>query len=518
MEGDYRSSTLNSVINKYLSRVSNDRLVIDGKKFLRSQVPHSLSSSIESLKSIEINNLSHPINNPYSIAKLTSLTEVQCWMRKIAIENYFQKFGSIALQASCGSGKTLAGIYAIKTLQCKTLIISTRNAVIDQWYTQLTSMYPDLKIQTSEAKTIQTDTDIWIFSPQFLNAKNRIGDGHLLPIKPSLIIYDEVHTMISTTSKSEKMEFANVLKYPFAKCLNRQWSELPFMLCLSATYPNQPSELQKITKIFGEVINTKSIITDIPISIYDLRDDVPLRNRGKLDEKYKPLDPYECIEYLVENLSFVDEKGKLIIESQKNKNLPTIKISKLLKGLIITQTIDSSVYAALYIHHHLNVNVLLLRSNGEKSWYFDKSRYKDFELKRDIELKDLSTHSIGVSISNYSDAIDDAEIIVSTIPRVKEGFSNERIVWGITTQFPYSESTRVQIAGRIRRNSQIPEVIKAKRIFIVNSSCVPNNAFCGGRYNKYATTTYEWGIENRLFRNENIQYISNHIESTIYEK
>ena len=287
-----RAKTLAFVISTYLRRKSIDK--VDG--VIRS---HSDVSKVTDLKTVEVNNLSvEKLANPF--IGLEHLTEVQTLIRKICKEQYFEKLGSIAIQASCGSGKTLAGIYVIRYLCCKTLIVSTRNAVIDQWMTQLKTLYPKLKIQSSESKAITADADIWILTPNYLNTKNRI-ESDTFDIKPSLIIYDEIHTMLSETSKSHDQEFLNVLKYPFIRTQRKEWSELPYMLALSATYPEK---MDNLNRVFGPPIHKVTSIVKTPVAIYDLRDETPAKKRGKCDEKYHPLDQYDCVKHYITNIPF----------------------------------------------------------------------------------------------------------------------------------------------------------------------------------------------------------------------
>ena len=192
-------------------------------------------------------------------------------------------------------------------------------------------------------------------------------------------------------------------------------------------------------------------------------------------------------------------------------NIPTLPISKKLKGVIMTSSIDSSVWAALFAHKVLKANVLLVRTNDIPVYYFAADKYQNVDFDKTIQFEEFKEKNIGETSKNYLDFIDETEIIVSTYQRMKEGFSCENLVWGIVACFPYSELTRVQICGRIRRSSQDEDIIHAKRILFTNSSKVPSNMFtAGGKYNKFATETYSWKFENYLFQQENINYISNH--------
>lgn len=597
--------TLATVISSYTRRKSIDTIGLA----LRSHLDPSTITTEKTVKRDVI----PAMKNPFALAKLEHLTEIQCLMKMFCDDHYryFEKLGSIAIQASCGSGKTLTGIYLMRHLRCKTLIISTRNAVIDQWYTQLHSLYPDLKIQlvsTQRGKPVSDDADVWILTPQYLNNSNRITSDDF-QIHPGLIIYDEIHTMLSEGNKeaSEK-EFLNVLKYPFIRALKKDFEELPYILGMSATYPEKPTN---ILRVFGKIYDRETSITSIPISLFDLRDCIPMKIRGKCDKLYKALDQYDCVEFYLRNITWkrdgnvikipnrdgkdnkdnkdnTDLSGDMkLIKSIKMEPKPKpIELSRELKGVVMTYSIDSSVWAALRIHDLLKADVLLVRTNDEKSYWFpkDKFRYDREEIKdkkseknekskkneiiknnknmknkkneiieesssessdssdssetlsenssenpdvscsstlsasskysydRDITISDLKKRSIGIPCE-YKDHIDEAEIIVSTTQRMKEGFSNETLVWAIVALFPYSPLSRVQICGRIRRSSKNEKINKAERIVYANSSKVPSTMFLSGSYNAHATVTYSWEFENELFKRENIKYISNHEES-----
>ena len=205
-----------SVVNTYLRRSSPDRIsIIEGDK-TKFKLRAELTTRTDlSEKGVLIKNVKKPLNNPYFLAKLEKLTEVQKFIRDSCKNNYIKQHGSIAIEASCGSGKTLAALYLLYYFKCKVLIISTRNAVLDQWGRTISQLYPQLVVQTNERKIFNDDADIWIMTPQYMNNKNRVESKEELDIHPGLIIYDEIHTMISETKGDHDLEFLNVLKYPF---------------------------------------------------------------------------------------------------------------------------------------------------------------------------------------------------------------------------------------------------------------------------------------------------------------
>lgn len=433
------------------------------------------------------------------------------------LDGEFPRRGSVAVNASCGSGKTFAGIYCIYKFQCKTLIISTRNAVIDQWVRTIEQMYPGIKIWSSEKKGRKSkiplpDYDIWITTPQYLNAKGRIVDKDF-NLKPSLIIYDEIHTMLSETSKKGEhdKEFLNVLKFPFIRCLNKDWDELPYMLGLSATYPKNN---KLIERIFGVPKHIECSITKIGIEVWDTRDYI--QKRGRCDMNYSPYSQQEALVYFLMHIPFMRDGTRIKVQPKTLKpkippmEFDPIEITPKFKGLVVTKNINESVWAALFVHKILHANVLLIRTNDVASYYFSMEKPVMDRVSQDVTYDDLSKFEWGTPCK-YTEHIEEAEVIVSTTSRLKEGFSVRNLTWGICCQFMYSVPSRVQLLGRIRRSSEDEELNKRRRIFYVNSGIVPSDLYIGKRKRSNPEPTYDWEFERELFERENIRYISPHV-------
>jgi len=209
-------------------------------------------------------NLSDFVEDPFKLIGYNNKTEVQTLAEKHS--KWLPYYGNYCYACSCGSGKTLAGLYFIHARQCKTLIISCRNSVNDQWEALASRLYPELKIRTNGKKLNkkqrfdESESDILIYSPQYMRGKYKT-----IKFKPSLIIYDEIHSLLGP-------EFIKVLLFPFMKVVKEEYSELPYMIALSATYPvSDTPEAKLLDLIFGEPYQTKSSITNTPVYIWDYR-------------------------------------------------------------------------------------------------------------------------------------------------------------------------------------------------------------------------------------------------------
>ena len=508
--------SINKAVGDYTRRRSIDAFVRDEKRMLRSRSRSSDALPLKTLSFDDVKITKSLEVSPLIIAGVKSPTPIQKLLMDDLMADGFEKFGSLAYKASCGSGKTMCGLLAIYRKKVKTMVISTRSAVIDQWKSTINSIYPSLDVYVGGDKLTRgrtlNDYDVWLLTPQYLNINDRIIN---LEIRPGLIIYDEIHSMLSTlnyqhSSPREKhiAEFANVLKLPFVRAYD--WGELPYMLSLSATYPKD----SVVELIFGRVRSAvKDPITDIPIPIFDWRRECP--RRGKIDSRWKkPTDAelVRCFTVALFDRKFRDRAllnrdPTLIgpytraIVSHSQLIIPSTKF----KGIVMTGSVDSSVWASLFIHKQFNASVMLLRTTDEYSFFFERDKHLEFTLRDDVTVKDIT---IGEKSKDYSKFIDHSEIIVSTYHRVKEGFSVSQLVWGICTEFVWSPLTRVQIAGRIRRSTDDAELNSYPRQLFVCSGSIPNDLFVALKKHRQAKITYDQEFEDELFARENYYYIN----------
>lgn len=471
------------------------------------------------------------LEDPFTVLGITELTDIQEIVKKYA--KVFKYYGTFAFSASCGAGKTLAGIYLLAYFGIKTLIVSSRSAINDQWECILKKIYPDLPVKTIHSKV--KDPLVYIYSPQYL-----IQDLSKLPIDANFIIYDEIHSIVSDS-------FGKCVEEPIKQYKSKRRKELPYMLALSGTYPK---DCKLIRNIFGEHVPTISKITDIPVFVHDyhclalsaiVKDILQGTSTGQVSSKkaaalkelcknislpitslnnltneelialdaiYQAKDDYEFIDYVLPRL------GEYSIE-----------INSAFRGYIITNTIDSSVYAGLHIANMYKINVLLMRSVDEPSYLI---KPVDGELIEDDGsstrhifnqeyLKEHGYEKINMTKHSLMDVLDknSVTVICGCYHRLKEGISVENAVWGICSKFIYSTIARTQILGRIRRTSNNPAVRDAKRVFIVNSTEINTNEYQlmnkAKRFHKKVDRSqlaplYDFAYEKSVFEQENYQY------------
>lgn len=438
------------------------------------------------------------------LKKFSKLTNVQESI--LSRINKLKLRGSYVFTASCGAGKTRAAMKIIEQLKVKTLIISSRNSVNDQWLKELSEEYPNLIIERRLDDKKSNDVlnryaDIYIMTPQYIT-RNFITENKKLykTIKIDLIIYDELHSLTS-------VEFGKVLLLPFIMKRYNILKYLPLLIGLTATIPKSDSiEFKLIQKIFGDPIESVDLIRNIRVDYTDYRD---TQHLGKFDNNFIPLEDNEaCVLYL---------------QTMLNKGFdPTINR----KLLIVTSTIDSSVFAAIQASLTFQKPVLLIRAANEKS-IFIKSTPEDYDYIYTIEkaghltdddpeytvpeLKYLERKNKDIIIEcDYMDYINKSCIIVGTYHRLLEGFNCKEFVYGICTKFIWSPLKRVQLLGRIRRSSEDKNLNSHKRIFFVNSCKIPTNMLNPNRIKRHEPIKilYDEQFEQILFEKENYHKVS----------
>jgi len=457
------------------------------------------------LNGFKINN---PIINtsPFDILNLKP-NKVQLELLKLNFNN-----GAYLFNISCGGGKTLVSIELIHRLKLKTLIISARSAVNDQWLNTLKRVYPSLnicsRIDVSKKKENLNGADIYIVTPQYLSKfietfQTQASQNILKDYKFDFIIYDEIHSLLSD-------KYSNVLILPFVLKFMKVIQYLPLMLGLTASLPAPSTiEYKLLNIIFGKPITLTSEITKIPVDYIDFRDLKTEQERKKFDNNYIPLTSEQA---LMKSLEFMNEHQ--------------IKPSIEFKLIIITHTIDESMYAAMTACSWFNIPTLLIRSVNETDYFITPDKIPDeYQEMESINPEDRLQCTLDVAKElnfmiecNYSDYLNQSGIIVGTDARLKEGFNCENICFGICTTFIYSDVSRVQILGRIRRSSKSEKLNNHSRLFIVNSGRIPSNLKEPSRLRMKLPikVLYDTKREKELFDAEN--YIKQDMKTYKYEE
>ena len=405
------------------------------------------------------------------------------------------KFGSMLFTASCGAGKTRAALKIVFETKCKTLIISARNAVNDQWLSEIKLLYPKLNIK----QKFNQECDVLILTPQYI-LKNY---DKIIDLNVNLIIYDEIHSLLAQS-------FSKVLSLPYELVMNGKIHNLPYMIGLTATLPNSSSEeYANLLRIFGKEYNTSDDIRNIPVEYTDYRNYV--LKRGEFDQNYDVPDDRDVFEYYLDK----------IMNSNEDEQ---IKPSNKFKLIVITHTINDSIYCACRAAFQLNLNVLLIRAVSESSYvitpeslpenYRESDGFDDEDLPK-YTLDDFKFDNFAKEVKNYQKELNNVAIIVGTDARLKEGFNCGNIVTGICTSFLWSTIARIQILGRIRRNNIDVEINNHRRLFMVCSGRIPSNLTDPRRHKFHLPIklNYDLEYEKKMFEIENYKCIDNVQES-----
>lgn len=496
---------LNKLITTYLhSTKTKDIVVLEGgDRILRGSIkPISEHKNIFNVIGKKDVNYAKPINlsNPFETEQFKHYTKTDAQNLMEKIVKILPYSGTYALSCSCGSGKTLAGIYTIHKLQKQALIISYRSAINTQWKNTIEKAYKNesVVVKTKDGifkngvknnKLKDDDVDIFIYSPQYL-----LHNPTKFPTSIGLIIYDEIHSILSD-------EYSCAMKLPIYNCIKKVIPELPYMIGLSATFPSKTDNAYNIIyKLFGNPVYAKSKITDIPIYVSDNRDIIKtdLKKDDIYDTYYKSyqLQPTDYIKSILNNENKVFNK---FIE-------PTIiKYDKQYCGFVITEQINESIYAWIQFYKKYNKRCVLIREESD-GYYILKNNIPDdiIRLETIINFQYIKNHKLFNEFCEKIDSLEGNDVLFGTYSRLKEGISVQTAVWGICAKFIWSVQSRIQILGRIRRLSNNNELNNYPRYFIVNSGVVPSNIY-SHRKNKHIPLKllYDFNDEKERYKNEN---------------
>lgn len=387
------------------------------------------------------------IQTPFEINNLTP-NDAQLEI----INHDYLRYGSGIFEAEPGCGKTLAAVGVIHKYKIKTLIISTRVNIKEQWYLEINNTYPELRICNS---TTLRDSDIYILTPKYIlnNLSHPLFKRYLLNV--GLIICDEIHSMFSN-------EFGKMLTLPHEIVLRKISKELPIFLGLTGTF-HISQENRQIQEVFNDIYYPVRILKRYrtrAIPYIDLYNRHP--NRGKNDINYK-----------IKSISDMLIISREIFEERNY--IPSNEY----KLLIVVDTKDDAVEAAIRASIMFHKDSIIVRAGLRNDLYLDYNQIPDFyknendyEIEEDAYTEDIIDDGWMEKCDFYQEQ-DKCAIIVGTIDKISEGFNCPNCVMGICTLFEYSIIRRVQILSRIARNSNDENLNNHQRLFIVQSGPIP---------------------------------------------
>ena len=367
------------------------------------------------------------------------------------INHDYLRYGSGIFEAEPGCGKTLAAVGVIHKYKVKTLIISTRINIKEQWYLEINTTYPELKICNDN--TLR-DSDVYILTPQFILKNIDKPEFKKYLSNVGLIICDEIHSMFST-------EFGKMLALPFEMVLKEITPELPIFLGLTGTFHiEQNNKIKEIfDKIYNPVNRLKRIRTKfIPyIDLYNRH-----LNRGKNDINYKKKSIKDMLKI----------SNDILLE---NNYMPSNKY----KLLIVVNTKDDAVEAAIRASVMFHKDAIIVRAGLRNDYYIDydiiPAQYKNNNNDKDNKYTEDVFKNKWMTKCDFYQEQDNCAIVVGTIDKISEGFNCPNCVMGICTLFEYSIIRRIQILSRISRNSNDEDLNNHQRLFIVQSGKIPIN-------------------------------------------
>lgn len=174
---------------------------------------------------------------------------------------------------------TVIGLYVIKCLAKKTLIIVHKNFLLEQWRERINQFLPGARIGTLKAQTIDVkDKDIVIASLQSLSMKTY--EKHLLD-DIGFVIVDEIHrtgtevfskalskvnfqySLGLTATLERKDGLSKVFTWSIGDVVFKDKSRVDKVTIMPLSYFNKSPDYSKEEKMMNQKINTSKMITKI---------------------------------------------------------------------------------------------------------------------------------------------------------------------------------------------------------------------------------------------------------------
>lgn len=449
---DYITNTINKYINYSLKMSKtadekNDNYDIFENNILRGMYSKNHSVNVKNISNFKRIFRNDNIHSPFEINNLIP-NDAQMEI----INHDYLRFGSGIFEAEPGCGKTLAAIGVIYKYKIKTLIISTRINIKEQWYLEINNAYPELKICNNN--TLR-NSDIYILTPQYI--LNNLASVQFKKYLDGvgLVICDEIHSMFSN-------EFGKMLVLSYELVLREITKALPIFLGLTGTF-HIGLENKKIKDIFDRIYYPVMILKRVRTKIIpyiDLYNRYP--NHGKNDINYK-----------IKSICDILRTSNEIFEEKHY--IPSNEY----KLLIVVNTKDDAVEAAIRSSILFHKNSVIVRAGLRNDYYLDYDQIPDFYKNEDDYEIEAGAYTEDVFNDGWMEKCDfyqeqdNCAIVVGTIDKISEGFNCPNCVMGICTLFEYSIIRRIQILSRISRNSNDENLNNHQRLFIVQSGPIP---------------------------------------------
>lgn len=140
------------------------------------------------------NNFKFPEKKSFPLVKYSFQGELRDAQKEVKTEaiDFLNKTGSVIISAYTGFGKSITSLYIAKKISLKTIIITHRVVLINQWIESIKKYCPDATYQELKTNSIREDCDFYIMNAINVSKKPRDFYKDI-----GTIIVDELHLIMS---------------------------------------------------------------------------------------------------------------------------------------------------------------------------------------------------------------------------------------------------------------------------------------------------------------------------------
>lgn len=329
-----------------------------------------------------------------------TLTPDQVKITNLALD-YLKKQNSIIISAFTGAGKTVMGIYLATLYPGKVLIINPRKIILDQWKDSITRFMPEAGVEVYKPKvTKMADKKFYLVNP--INIKK---DPEFFK-NFGFIIIDELHQMFSPERMSSLFQVSP-----------------QYILGLSAT-PFRYDSYHKCISIFCGAAQIHK----------------------KLKHEHKVIHIETPYRFQIQThpgtgrLNWTHILKQQALNSHRNQLICDIILQlKNRTWLVLVKLLD-----------HINLLAEPLLQAGLKVGVF-------LDTQNVTAYKDYDVHNLTVVNSKGSNSFRDANVLIGTTGKLKEGFDHDKIdALVIATDI---QAYFAQALGRCMRRKDVTPII-----------------------------------------------------------